>query len=53
MQQATPTQQHEQPEGGQISQSIPVNGERANLQGNRIDLRMNQHERIVHSGSTS
>src|SRR5450759_4211973 len=43
--QAQAAQKHEQAESGQIGQPIPVDGQRPELQGDRINLRMNQHGR--------
>ncbi len=40
---APATQQVESQEGQQIHQAIPVDGDRAQLQGHRIELRMGEH----------
>ena len=37
------SQKVEQGKGGQIGQAIPVNGNRPQLQSNRVNLRVNQH----------
>ena len=36
-------QQQKQPEGHKVGDAVPVDGQRANLQGNGIDLGMGQH----------
>ncbi len=36
-------QQHEQAEGREVGQPVPVDGQRPQLQSDRIDLRMDQH----------
>ena len=41
--QAANAQKHEQAKRGQISQAIPVNGQRADLQGNGINVGVGQH----------
>ena len=41
--QAQAGQEKKQAKGGQIRQAVPVNGQGAKLQRNRIDFRMNEH----------
>ena len=43
MPQAANAQEHEQAKSGQVGQSIPVDGQRAELQGDRVDLGVHQH----------
>src|ERR1035437_8048258 len=43
--QAQSTQPHKQAKSCQIGQPVPVNRQRAELQGDRINLRMDQHDR--------
>ena len=47
MAQAQAPQPAEQAEGGQIGQAVPVNGQGADLQGDRVYFRVNQHGGIV------
>jgi hypothetical protein len=45
--QAQVGQQHEQGEGHQVGDAVPVNGYGAELQRDRIDLGMDQHGRLL------
>ena len=49
MAQAATAQKHEQGEGRQVGQAVPVHSDGANLHGNRVDLRMNKHAGILHA----
>ena len=48
--QTTDTQQQKQAESGQVSQPIPVNGNGAELQGDRVNVGVNKHAGIVPAG---
>ena len=43
MAQAANSQQHEQAKGRKIRQAVPVDGQRANLQGDWVDVGIGQH----------
>ena len=40
-------EEKEQREGGQVGQAIPVDGDRPELQGDGVDLRVHEHRRVL------
>ena len=45
MAQPPKTQKHEKAESGQVSQTVPMDSQGPQLQGNRVNLGVNQHAR--------